>query len=272
MSTNNELRQLGTHFEFGRNWSSYAELIDKGRIESAQNGLIKLVPQEEIKGRRFLDIGCGSGLHSLAAARLGATAICACDLDPNSVETARAVLARHAGEAKWSVSQTSVFDLDNLGESTFDIVYSWGALHHTGDMLAAVRAATAQVKPGGLFVCALYRCTWLDGFWRWEKKFYAKASPRWQKAVLGLYDRAYRLAAFLTGRRAKIDRGMEYRHDLHDWLGGYPYESIMAHEFDELMQAMKFAKVRVFARPRSIGIFGSGCDEYVYRAPVSGAC
>ncbi len=270
MSKTDELRDLETHFAFGRNWSSYAELIDEARIAAAEEGLVRLVPGNEIKGRRFLDIGCGSGLHALAAARLGADFVYGCDLDPASAETARDVLSRHADGANWSVSQTSVFNLDALEAGDFDIVYSWGVLHHTGDMEAAIRAAAAQVKPGGLFVFALYRRTWLDGFWRVEKRLYANASPRWQKSVRSLYDAAYRFAEFVTGRGAEIDRGMDYWHDLHDWLGGYPYESILAHEVDALMRSMNFEKVRVFARSRSIGLFGSGCDEYVYRAPKSG--
>lgn len=267
MTTPTELRDLETHFAFGRNWSSYAELIDETKIEGAKTGLTKLISREEISGRSFLDIGCGSGLHSLAAARLGAKSILACDLDPDSVKTAREVLKRHAGKVNWAVREVSVFDLEPPETSNFDIVYSWGVLHHTGDMDTAIRAAVARVAPGGLFAFALYRRTWLDGFWRREKRWYANASPRQQNWARIIFDRTYRAAKLLTGKKGAADRGMDYWHDLHDWLGGYPYESILAPEVDEMMQSLEFTKVRVFARGRVIGIFGSGCDEYVYRAP-----
>ncbi len=267
MSKPAELRNLKTHFAFGRNWSSYAELIDESKIEAAKTGLTRLVPGDEIAGRSFLDIGCGSGLHALAAARLGANAILACDLDPESVRTAREVLTRHAGKAKWAVKEVSVFDLESPETGKFDIVYSWGVLHHTGDMDSAIRATANRVAPGGLFAIALYRRTWLDGFWRREKRWYANASPWQQNWARLLFDGMFRAVKMLTGKNPAADRGMDYWHDVHDWLGGYPYESILAPEVEELMQSLAFSKVRVIARGRDIGIFGSGCDEYVYRAP-----
>ena len=79
--------------------------------------------------------------------------------------------------------------------------------------------------------------------------------------------------AFLVTRRDfrayvanyRSQRGMNYLHDVHDWMGGYPYESITAPEVEALMRGLKFAHVRSFTRPTSLGLFGSGCDEYVYR-------
>ena len=62
-----------------------------------------------------------------------------------------------------------------------------------------------------------------------------------------------------------MTRGMEYWHDLHDWLGGYPYEAILAPQVEAMMRKRGFKPERVFARPLELGLFGSGCDEYVYR-------
>jgi len=264
-----DLRNLETHFAFGRNWSSYAELIDDAKIEEAETGMVRLIPRNEFRGRSFLDIGCGSGLHSLVAVRLGSSSILACDIDPDSARTASEVLALHADDADWATRELSVFDLESQDIGTFDIVYSWGVLHHTGDMDAAIHAAAACVSPGGLFAFALYRRTWLDAFWRREKYWYANASLGKQKWARMVFDRAYRTAKFLTGKGNAADRGMDYWHDLHDWLGGYPYESILAPEVDEMMRSLNFTKERVLAHGRAIGVFGSGCDEYVYRAPVN---
>ena len=54
-------------------------------------------------------------------------------------------------------------------------------------------------------------------------------------------------------------------HDVHDWMGGYPYELISAPEVDALMQGLGFARLHGMATPTTTGFFGSGCDEYLYR-------
>ena len=272
------LRELSTHFRFGQNWASYADLIDEERLTEAERGLVRLLGADGLKGRSFLDIGCGSGLHAAAAARLGATAILALDIDPASVETARAVLRRHASGAAAAVREFSVFDLDPGQIGTFDIVYSWGVLHHTGAMVEALRVAAQLVGPGGLFAFALYRKTRMCGFWRREKRWYASASDRAQRAALSLYINLLCIGLTLKGRNFKNyvanykgGRGMDFQHDVHDWMGGYPYESIGAAEVEALMRELGFEHVRSFTRPLSLGLLGSGCDEFVYRRPAGGA-
>jgi 2-polyprenyl-3-methyl-5-hydroxy-6-metoxy-1,4-benzoquinol methylase len=266
------LRNLSTHFSFGQNWASYAALIDSERLAEAERGLVRLLGSEGLKGRTFLDIGCGSGLHAAAAARLGATRILALDIDPASVVTARAVLRRHASEAAAEVRELSVFDLDPSEIAPFDIVYSWGVLHHTGAMGEAVRTAARLVAPDGRFAFALYRKTRMCGFWRREKRWYAAASPRAQQAARTVYITLLRAGLAVQGRNFKTyvanyksGRGMDFHHDVHDWMGGFPYESIAAAEVDTLMRGLSFEQVRSFTRPLSLGLFGSGCDEYVYR-------
>ncbi|MCB1548228.1 MAG: class I SAM-dependent methyltransferase [Hyphomicrobiaceae bacterium] len=252
-------------FAFGRNWASYSKLIGEPQIAEAVAALQRLLRAEELAGRSFLDIGSGSGLHSVAAARLGVSRILAVDVDPDSTATTRTTLEQHGGSTPWTAVNRSIFDLRPAEVGTFDAVYSWGVLHHTGDMMRAIDMAAALVAPGGLFAFALYRRTRLDWFWTREKRWYIKASPSGQRAAQRVYTGAYRLACALTGRRAQMERGMDYTHDLHDWLGGYPYESILASEVESHMTGLGFAKVRELARPLELGLFGSGCDEYVYR-------
>src|SRR5215468_8159747 len=115
-----------THFEFGENWRDYAELIDQRRVDDATEGLRKLFP-DGISGKTFLDLGCGSGLHSLAALLLGARAVTAIDIDETSVATTRATLTKFAPDRNWKTEVRSVFDL-SLDDGQFDIVYSWGVL------------------------------------------------------------------------------------------------------------------------------------------------
>ena len=276
-----DLTQADTHFAFGRNWASYAEGITEAEIREAVNDLKRLVDTTE--GKRFLDIGCGSGLHALAALRLGASEVLSVDIDDDSVKTAEAVLSRFAGTSNWQVEKISVFDLDPAIHGEYDIVYSWGVLHHTGNMERAIHKAAAMVAPRGLFAFALYRRIWMDAFWRKEKRWYAKSSPSIQNRARGIYIGLFRLGLRLTGRNFtdyvadyRKHRGMEYYHDVHDWMGGWPYESILPTEVEDIMRTLGFEaerclihKGRLFGR--DVGVFGSGCDEYVYRR-VNGGC
>ena len=266
------LKNIEAHFAFGKNWASYAALIDEPQIKEATEGLLKLIPADEFKGRSFLDIGCGSGLHALSASRLGVSRIMAVDIDPDSVATSNAVLSNNDVKTPYKTETISVFDLDPKRQGTFDIVYSWGVLHHTGSMWEAVSKAASMVAPNGLLVIALYRKTHMDLFWKLEKQIYAYAPQIVQNVMRAAYIAAFRLGKIVTGgnfhehvANYKSSRGMDFYHDVHDWLGGYPYETALASEVEAKLSSVGFKAERVFARPISSGIFGSGCDEYVYR-------
>ena len=267
------LKDVSAHFAFGRNWASYADLIDDRRIEEAKDALVRLLGRDTLINKTFLDIGCGSGLHSVAAARLGASRIVAVDIDPAAVTTARRVLRRHAPNSSFEVHELSVFDLTSDSLGRFAVVYSWGVLHHTGAMREAIKLAARAVEPGGLFAFALYHRTRMCSFWTWEKRWYSRASPRVQGFARRIYIALLRLRFRLTGggfasyvTNYKSQRGMDFAHDVHDWMGGYPYESISAPEVETLMRDLRFGHVRSFTSPVTIGLFGSGCDEYVYRS------
>src|SRR5262249_22449192 len=147
VSEPNDLLRQESHFAFGKNWASYARLVSETQIAEAVRGLRKLVG-DDLSGQSFLDIGCGSGLHPLPALRLHAQPVVGVDIDPDSVATSRQLLEAAAPGETWQVLQSSVFDLpDAVGQ--FDVVYSWGVLHHTGDMHRALARATRFVKPGG---------------------------------------------------------------------------------------------------------------------------
>jgi 2-polyprenyl-6-hydroxyphenyl methylase/3-demethylubiquinone-9 3-methyltransferase len=264
------------HFAFGANWASYARLVGEREIEEAEKGLVKLVPAGEFRGRSFFDIGCGSGLHSLAATRLGVSRLFAVDYDPDSVTTARSLLERSAVTIPWRAERADVFELDGANVGQFDIVYSWGVLHHTGEMWRAVDKAASFVAPGGLLVISLYRTTTMDGFWKVEKRWYSQASAGMQRLARGVFRLVQRTLMWLRGssyrdlaKNYRAIRGMDIDHDLHDWLGGYPYETALAPEVDERLRRLSFTPERVFALPKSLGVLGSGCDEYVYRKSLS---
>lgn len=266
------LLEFESHFSFGENWAQYAQKIDERRIEEAERSLIRLLGGRElIEGKTFLDIGCGSGLFSLAAVRLGCKRLLAVDLDPNSVETTRKTLERYApAGANWDCKRISVFDLDPVHVGTFEVVYSWGVLHHTGAMYKAIEKASSVVAPNGTLALALYGKTPFCGLWRIEKRIYSR-SPKWvQRAIEHVYHFAVAARLALKGESLKKrretyfqQRGMDMYHDTRDWLGGYPYESISPQEAMSFLHKLGFEPIRSFVSP-CIGLLGAGCDEYSF--------
>jgi 2-polyprenyl-3-methyl-5-hydroxy-6-metoxy-1,4-benzoquinol methylase len=260
-------------FSFGENWLAFLEHLDEQRIAEAEGSLQALCTLERLDGKRFLDIGSGSGLSSLAARRLGAV-VHSFDYDPQSVAGTQKLKDRFfPNDTFWTVEQGSILDpsyVDTI--RTYDIVYSWGVLHHTGAMKEAIANAASRVKDGGLLVFALYRKTRLCRLWAIEKRWYINATPAAQKFARAVFTSALHLAFLVTRRdfqayveNYKGSRGMSFVHDVHDWMGGYPYESITSAEVTVLMNQHRFEHIRSNVRPYETGVFGSGCDEYVYR-------
>jgi SAM-dependent methyltransferase len=263
------LRSVDSHFAFGDNWASFVDVVDDAAIEAAKASLTRLLPPDEITGASFLDIGCGSGLSMLAASALGAGQVEGIDIDPMSVEATRALFAKAGRPCRARVD--SVFDLEP-SPTGFDIVHSWGVLHHTGDMWAAIDRAAALVAPGGLLALALYRKTALCGAWTVEKKIYTGASPATQGMIAAAYKGLFGLGLLVSGRWPpryfqdyRTHRGMNWRHDVHDWLGGYPYESVTPQALGAFLRPRGFELRRQFVKPGGLGLFGSACDEFVWR-------
>ena len=148
-------------FAFGKNWKKFVhEKFSQERVDMAQERLLKTLRLENLHARTFLDIGCGSGIHSLAAWQAGASQVVSFDYDADSVETTRSVRKLAGNPENWVVLQGSVLDERFIrGIEPADVVYSWGVLHHTGDMWSAIRNASIPLKPDGVFFIALYSYT-----------------------------------------------------------------------------------------------------------------
>ena len=260
-------------FAFGENWRSFLARLDGARIAEAETALQWLVGRSRFDGLRFLDVGSGSGLSSLAARRLGANVV-SFDYDVQSVDCTTQLRAKFfPNDAAWRVELGTILDRDYVAAiGQFDVVHAWGVLHHTGDLLRSIKNAALLVVPGGLLITALYRKTALCPLWAVEKRWYSRTSSSSQAKARDLYTGLMRLAFAVTGRdfaayvsNYRSNRGMDFIHDVHDWLGGYPYESIRPNDAAQMFCAIGFEEIRTKVRGNSIGVFGSGCDEYVYR-------
>lgn len=229
-------------FPFGKNWARFLSVLDEDRIAEAEKSVKDMVGCERLDGKSFLDIGSGSGLFSLAARRLGAR-VHSFDYDPHSVGCTQELRRRYFPEDEaWTVEQGSILDeafVRALG--TFDVVYSWGVLHHTGDLEGALKNAELPVRPGGRFIIALYNDQgWKSALWTIVKKCYV-ANFVGRAAVLAVFFPLFFLANVVWGvlqggdpthrfREYRKRRGMSVVHDWVDWLGGYPFEVVHAED------------------------------------------
>src|SRR5947208_11721581 len=150
----------GRRFGFGRNWASFLKRLNEARIAEAEKNLIEFLGEKSLAGRSFLDVGSGSGLSSLAARRLDAR-VTSFDYDGQSVACTEELRRRYRpDDPSWIIEQGSVLDTEYLaGLGQFDIVYSWGVLHHTGAMWQAMENAVIPVAPGGKLFIAIYNDT-----------------------------------------------------------------------------------------------------------------
>lgn len=269
----NELR-----FSFGKNWQSFRRsALDDDAIREAERGLATLVGEERVRGRTFLDVGSGSGLHSLAALRLGASRIVSFDYDPDSVACTEEVRATvdESSRRRWEVLRGSALDEEFVrGLGGFDVVYSWGVLHHTGDMWRAIRTSAAAAKePGSLYAIAIYNKvkghlgTLSSERWWKIKRAYARGGSLKRRAMVAAFV-AWRLSIPLTKLKNPLDdvrayksaRGMSYWTDAVDWVGGFPYEYASVDEIVSFARDLGFEKDRVV----EIHPDGWGTNEFVF--------
>lgn len=261
----------GERFEFGKNWQKYSNRLNDARIAEAEKSLKEKLSVENLKGLSFLDIGCGSGLFSLAAVRLGANPVISFDFDAFSAACCRDLKSRYFPKLDtWSIDQASVLNesyLETLGK--FDIVYSWGVLHHTGQMWKAIENASDLVKTGGELFIAIYNDQGISSrIWHRVKKTYNWLPPFLRFLVLYPAFIFIWLPIYLrdlfqgkpgkTWREYISDRGMSPWDDVVDWVGGYPFEVATPGEI------FAFLHKRGFSLQNMKTTYNLGCNEFVF--------
>jgi 2-polyprenyl-3-methyl-5-hydroxy-6-metoxy-1,4-benzoquinol methylase len=167
-------------FNFGKNWQEFSKKITREKYLVAKQSLQELVGG--LAGKSFLDVGCGSGLFSIAASALGAKKVVAFDIDSQCVATARNLLMnirQWDPQIKENIIEFAVDSIlgQSLAANQFDVVYSWGVLHHTGSMNEAFEAVARLVVKGGILAIAIYNRHWTSPLWKMIKYTYMKSSP-----------------------------------------------------------------------------------------------
>lgn len=260
------------HFSFGKNWQLFLNNLDSTKIKNAQKSLSDFLGgNASIKGKSFVDIGCGSGLFSLAAYKLGANKVFSIDVDDFSIECVKYLRHKFKANSNWKVKKGSALDIEFIrSQGRFDIVYSWGVLHHTGSMNKAFKNITEMVRPNGKLYIAIYNDNkrpfeGTSKFWVTEKKFYNRCGPVLKKTI-ELFYTLYYIVGLLVGGINPIKyiknynslRGMDFQTDIRDWLGGFPYEYATPEKIIKIFSKLGFSCIKI-NYARSIG-----CNEFLF--------
>ena len=264
--------RTGRRFAFGRNWARFIEGLTGEQVMRARAALARSLQADPdasapLAGKTFLDIGCGSGLTSLVARQLGAEVV-SIDFDPEAVGCAQELRRRFQSEDQlagsgWRITQGSALDEDHLAAlGRFDIVCSWGVLHHTGAMWEAIDLCAGRVAPDGLFFIAIYNDQGLiSRAWRRIKRLY-NGWPILRLPLMLLFAPYYVCLRWAVQqvRGGRDRRGMSLWTDLRDWLGGWPFEVARPGEIVSFLEARGF-------RPQAVVTVGrrQGCNEFLLR-------
>lgn len=271
----------GQRFAFGRNWKGFLRTLSDKRIALAIKSLQDMLGEAHLEGKTFLDIGSGSGLFSLAARRLGARVV-SFDYDPDSVTCTATLRQRfYPDSPEWIVERGSVLDNEYLARlGAFDVVYSWGVLHHTGNMWQAFENVKPLVKPGGKLFIAIYNDLGaITDRWETVKRRY-NSLPRWlalpYAAAIIAREEWPQLRQAVVQRRLgtwvdtwrnyadRSTRGMNRWFDWIDWIGGYPYERAAVERVVDHFARDGFELTRLCDRSG-----GYGCNEFVFKRVAS---
>lgn len=251
-------------FSFGKNWYAYCQkALTSKRIHQFRYDFDGLFKEIDLKGKRFIDIGFGQGLALVFAAKKGARAV-GIDIDPENIKALE--MTRH----KTGLLQTPKTDMVSILDDDYverfcgyyDIVHSWGVLHHTGNMAKAIENACLLVSPRGYFICSIYNRHWSSPVWKKIKWLYNQSPLALQKLLISFFYPLIFLAKWMVTRKNpnQKERGMDFFYDVIDWVGGYPYEYAAKNEIIDFVSPKEFKCLRT--SPPEVP---TGCNEFIFQ-------
>jgi SAM-dependent methyltransferase len=161
------------------------------RLESEYEARYALEPYiptfarfEDGRDKDVLEIGVGMGSDHLRWASARPRSLSGIDLTPRAVKFTRArlALANH-------VSDLRVADAEQLPfqDDSFDLIYSWGVLHHTPNTAAAIREVHRVLRPGGVARVMIYHRYSMTGFMLWTRYALLRGKPH--RTLAEIYSR-----------------------------------------------------------------------------------
>lgn len=275
------MRPEEPRFAFGKNWLRFLEHIDEGRVRLAERSLRETLGVDDLSGRSFLDAGAGSGLFSLAAARLGASRVHSFDYDLDSVACTQQLKERFAPDREiWTIEAGDLTDPAYCAAlGAFDVVYCFGVLHSTGAMWQALDNLVGAVGAEGILFLSVYNSQGrASKRWHRVKRLYnrlpVRLRPLFAAAAWFPFEARYAARGLIYEPRSYLrtwtrrDRGMSKWHDIVDWVGGYPFEVARPEQVFDRCRKHGFELLGLATVGGS-----SSCNEFVFRRSAgSAAC
>jgi len=219
----------------------FFEEIRKDRYEVYAPWLLKTFKFEQYKNKKVLEIGVGVGTDHLELAKAGAI-LTGIDITPKSIELTKKNLELHGYK-----SNLLVADAENLPfeDNSFDVVYSFGVLHHVPDTQKAIHEVYRVLKPNDKAIIALYH----------------KYSLFWMKVILWeMVLKGGFLRTTINQRLSEIEIGGEETKPLVKFFTKKQTRCLFR----------KFKRVKIITRHAGLSTSGRWCDKILNAKPIRG--